>query len=110
MLALQGVDPAAPAEVRYRVSNSFDEPIFIQRCGDRIAAGLEPLVNGEFQLASPGICPANVSTVALRLEAGATVVDSMAIGAAGEYRLRIGYGRGVTRVLHTLATPAFVVE
>ena len=100
----------APATVVYAVSNGFDESIHVSACGDRIRPGLESRVDGEWQFSSPGICQANVSSVPREVTAGAAATDSVHIQSPGEYRLRIGFGRGNLRILYMRVSQPFTLR
>lgn len=80
----------APAIVSFTIRNGLSEPISIPRCGDRVKPEVERLSGGEWVNAAAAICQANLSTVPIQLNPGASVRDSVYLRDLGHYRLRTG--------------------
>ena len=79
------------AYVPYDTWNRGDATAFISTCGTRVLPVIEKLVNGRWESYASGFCMMSSVMVPLELREGEIHHDEIAIGEAGQYRLRVPY-------------------
>jgi hypothetical protein len=92
------------------VRNETRETVHVERCGDRVQAGLDRRVGGEWQNEMAAICILSYYAGPLLLEPGESVTDSVLVRSAGTFRVYVGYGRGEQRILHQARSGGFTVD
>ena len=97
----------APATIRFTVTNAARSVAEFDLCDGHIAATIEPAVLGVTPTISPA-CP--IPAAPFLLTSGASAVDSVSIGAAGVYRLRVGFSRPPSRVLFQVTSDTITIH
>src|SRR5690349_4984322 len=102
--------PTTPGTVVFEVHNAAAEPASIERCNYRIIPVVDSAHSGNWVNASWPICPAIFNSSPLSLASGGIVSDSVVVAHSGTYRLGVGYGPGVARVLIVVNSQSFVIK
>src|SRR5688572_9108045 len=69
------------------VRNETRETIYVERCGDRVQAGMDRRVGGDWQNEMAAICILSYYAGPLVLEPGESVTDSVLVRSAGTFRV-----------------------
>lgn len=96
--------------VTFVVRNDGRETIHVDRCGERVLAGLDRRVAGRWENEMATLCVLSFYVPPLALAPGESVTDSVLVRSPGRYRLFVGYGRGDTRILHKAWSGGFTVD
>lgn len=92
------------------VSNQTRETIHLDRCGERVQAGLDRRVGADWENEIGAFCILSYYAGPLALAPGESVTDSVLVRSAGTFRLFVGYGRGEQRILYQARSGAFGVD
>lgn len=92
------------------VSNQTRETIHVDRCGERVQAGLDRKVGARWENEVGAFCILSYYAGPLALAPGESVTDSVLVRSAGTFRLFVGYGRGAQRILYQARSGAFRVD
>lgn len=99
------------AAVWYVVGNRAGRPVYLRRCGDRLAAALDRWTGSAWSEVEAGACPAGVEPVDVGMGATEVRRSSHPITAPGTYRLRIGSaGAPGASLVWSSPSNAFVVR
>ena len=101
---------AVDSYAKFVVQNGGREAIHVDRCGDRVLAGLDRRVGGEWENSVGSFCILSYYTGPLTLQPGESVTDSVLVRSAGTFRVYVGYGRGEQRILYQARSGGFTVE
>jgi hypothetical protein len=96
--------------VTFVVRNDGRETIHVDRCGERVLAGLDRRVGGRWENEMAALCVLAIYVPPLQLAPGESVTDSVLVRSAGRYRLFVGYGRGEQRILYRAWSGGFTVD
>ena len=101
---------AVDAYATFVVSNQTRETILVDRCGERVQAGLDRRVGARWENEMAALCVLSYYAGPLSLAPGESVTDSVLVRSAGTFRLFVGYGRGEQRILYQARSVAFRVD
>ena len=79
------------AYVPYDSWNHGNATAFLPTCGTRVLPAVEKYVNGQWERYASGFCMLASVMAPLELHEGDTHHDEVAIGEAGQYRIRVSY-------------------
>jgi hypothetical protein len=94
----------------FAVTNHFRETIYVDRCGERVQAGLDRKVGARWENEMAALCILWYYVGPLALAPGESVTDSVLVRSAGTFRLFVGYGRGEQRILYQARSAGFRVD
>lgn len=101
---------AVDAYATFVVSNHRRETIHVDRCGERVQAGLDRRVGASWENEMAALCVLSYYAGPLALAPGESVTDSVLVRSPGTFRLFVGYGRGEQRILYLARSGAFRVD
>ena len=101
---------AVDAYARFVVSNHRRETIHVDRCGERVQAGLDRKVGPSWETEMAALCVLSYYAGPLALAPGESVTDSVLVRSPGTFRLFVGYGRGEQRILYQARSGGFRVD
>ena len=84
------------AFVPYNTWNRGNATAFIPACGVRPIVNIERYVGGQWQSYAGIYCMTVMMETPIELRAGASRTDSVAIGEAGRFRIRLPYGESAS--------------
>jgi hypothetical protein len=96
--------------IPFVVRNDGRETIYVDRCGERVLAGLDRRVGTRWENEMATLCVLSFYVPPLALAPGESVTDSVLVRSAGRYRLFVGYGRGDDRILYRAWSGGFSVD
>lgn len=98
------------AYASFMMRNDTRETIHVDRCGNRVLAGLERRAGLGWENEMAALCVLSIMSTPLALAPGESVTDSVFVRNPGVYRVFVGYGRGELRILYRATSGNFAVE
>lgn len=98
------------AYATFVVRNDARETIHLDRCGNRVLAGLDRKEGLGWENEIGAFCFLALLSTPLALAPGESVTDSVFVRGPGVYRVVVGYGRGNLRILYQARSGGFTVE
>lgn len=98
------------AYATFVVRNETRETIHVDRCGNRVLAGIDRREGLLWENEMAALCALSVISTPLALASGESVTDSVLVRNPGVHRVFVGYGRGDLRILYQARSGSFIVE
>lgn len=92
------------------VRNETRETIHVDRCGNRVLAGIDRREGLLWENEMAALCPLSSLSTPLALASGESVRDSVLVRNPGVRRVVVGYGRGDLRILYQARSGSFSVR